>query len=331
MKFIPAIWDRARERQDVLRSIFPDTDDVLLSYGHMKRIDPRTIRSRLELPSRVRLWIDSSGFQIGNRVTSKVSVFDVYDFQNSCAEVAISLDVPGDLVQTYRNAVLGLTYSKGFKHSPQNYAVATSDGNLETTMELVKKYDELDFDGIALGAVIPNGSVNLSQLACLLAAVRRVTTKPIHALGVGGYDAFYLLAASGVSSFDSSKFLVGAKWRIYHLARGGMMYIGNRYRRRSRQTKKGDLPCKCPVCIEAKRIEIFQEPKAERVALLALHNYYMMKNEVRLIELALTEGWFQVLLEDRARKSGNLRRALRAAGYNRGAKVKPLTYMGMDV
>src|SRR6266849_3260945 len=114
MKFIPSIWDRARQRRNVLESIFYDTEVVMLSYGHLRLMDPRTIRPHLKLPPKVKLWIDSSGFQIGNKISRKVSVFDVYDFQNSCAEVAISLDVPGDLSQTYRNAILGLTYSKGF-------------------------------------------------------------------------------------------------------------------------------------------------------------------------------------------------------------------------
>jgi 7-cyano-7-deazaguanine tRNA-ribosyltransferase len=317
----------------VLETIFSDTEDVLLSYGHLKRMDPRAVRPHLKLPSHVNLWIDSSGFQIGTKVTGKASVFDVYDFQNSCAQVAISLDVPGDISQTYRNAILGLTYSKGFEHSPQNYAVATCNGNIDSTIELVKKYATMDFDGIALGAVIPTGSVNLNQLALLLLAVRRITKKPIHALGVGGYDAFYLLAAAGVASFDSAKFLVGAKWRIYHLARGGMMYVGdhyNNYRKRPRQTSKGDLPCKCPVCVEVKRIEIFQEPRAECVALLALHNYYMMKNEVRLIELALSEGWFRNLLEDRARKSANLKRALRVSGLSQRSKMKKFDYLRLS-
>lgn len=324
MRFIPSFWDRASGRRHILQKIFEETRDALLSYAHVRTIDPRDLRQRLSIPTNVKLWIDSSGFQIGNMVTARSNVFDVYDFQNSCSQVAISLDTPGDVQETYRNAILTLTYSKGFSISPEIYAVATSDGSLGHLRDLVRKYDILNFDGIAVGALIPYGSLRLEQLALLLTTVRRATSKPIHALGIGGYDALYVMAAAGVATFDSSKFLVGAKWRIYHLPRGGMIYVGDHYatknRNRRRQTRAGDLPCRCPACLIAKRIEFFQEPKAESVAMLALHNYYMMKNEVQLIKLAMDEDWFHYLFIDRAKKSPSLRRAMGPLGFRKSYK-----------
>ena len=143
--------------------------------------------------------------------------------------------------------------------------------------------------------------------------------------GLGSPASIYL-AAAGVATFDSSKFLVGAKWRIYHLPRGGMIYVGDHYGSkttiRRRQTRAGDLPCLCPACLFAKRIEFFQEPKAESVAMLALHNYYMMKNEVQLIKLAMDEGWFHYLFLDRAKKSPGLRRAMGPLGFRSLRKMR---------
>jgi tRNA-guanine family transglycosylase len=323
MRFVPSFWDRARPRRHILQRILEETGDALLSYAHVRGIDPRGLRERLSIPNTVNLWIDSSGFQIGNMVAGRSNIFDVYDFQNSCSQVAISLDTPGDVQETYRNAILTLAYSKGFPISPKIYAVATSDGSFEHLHDLVRKYDALDFDGVAVGALIPYGSLRLERLGLLLTTVARATSKPIHALGIGGYDALYVLAAAGVATFDSSKFLVGAKWRIYHLPRGGMIYVGDHYEkknRRSRQTRTGDLPCRCPACLIAKRIEFFQEPKAESVAILALHNYYMMKNEVQLIKLAMDEGWFHHLFLDRAKKSASLKRSMGPLGLSKSHK-----------
>ncbi len=326
MRFVPSLWDRATGRRNILRRIFEETGDALFSYAHVRRLDPRGLRERLSIPNTVNLWIDSSGFQIGNMVTGRSNIFDVYEFQNSCSQFAISLDTPGDIQETYRNAILTLAYSKGFPMSPKIYAVATSDGSFGHLRDLVQKYDALDFDGIAVGALIPYGSLRLEQLALLLTTVGRATSKPIHALGIGGYDALYVLAAAGVATFDSSKFLVGAKWRIYHLPRGGMIYIGDHYSSkttiRRRQTRAGDLPCRCPACLTAKRIEFFQQPRAESVAMLALHNYYMMKNEVQLIKLAMDEGWFHYLFIDRARKSPALRRAMGPLGLRNHRKIR---------
>ena len=290
-----------------------ESGEALFSYRYVRHLDPVSIKQRLGLPATTRLWIDSSGFQIGTKQSPNLSAFDVFDFQRYCSDVAFTLDVPGDLEQTYKNALLTLSYSRGFDDQLKLYAVITHTGNLDAAYQLARKFDEREFDGIAVGTLIPYGTANMNNLASLLVTVRKAASKPIHVLGVGGYDMLYLLALLDVESFDSSKFLGGAKWREYHLPQGGMLYIGNRYDSKNPRKKaiSGRLPCECPVCRQFGSVEFFQQSKAESVAYLALHNFYVMRNEIRLIHLAKKEGWFKTLLEGRARKSIKLRHALK--------------------
>jgi 7-cyano-7-deazaguanine tRNA-ribosyltransferase len=319
---VPSIWDRAAGRQRILGIAAEDAGEALFSYGYVRNLSPEKLRNRFKIGDHTRIWIDSSGFQIGNKVLSKANVFDVFEFQRRTSSVAITLDMPGDVEQTYRNALLMLTLCHAYEESPELYAVVTQNRDCETASILAKKYEHSDFHGLAVGALIPYGVSNLEELARLLFLIRKQTTKPIHALGVGGYDAMYLLSAFGVSSFDSAKFIVGAKWRVYHLPRGGCIYVGNRYKDRQRTASSGLLPCSCPVCSEVKTAEYFQQPKAVCVAMLAMHNYFMMRNEVRLISLAKKEGWFDRLLSEKARQSTRLHMALKSVGkLNRIAKT----------
>jgi len=323
MRFVPCPWDDSVKRRIILWKIIDDAHDALFSYTHVRLKNPSLIKNVLGIPEEARLWIDSSGFQIGNKHSPKLDVFSVYDFQRHCAHVAFTLDVPGNVEQTYQNAILGLAYGRGFDERPKIYAVATHEGDFGNVALLVRKYERKEFDGIAIGTMIPYGVANLESFAKMLTVVKKYSTKPVHVLGVGGYDTLYLMSMIGVESFDSSKFLGGAKWREYHLPQGGMAYLGTHYSSKHprRRVLSGELPCSCPVCIDVKQVEYFQRPKAESVAHLALHNYYVMKNELKLIEIAKKEGWFESLIESRARKSARLRTAVSAVKKSMRTKL----------
>lgn len=268
-------------------------------------------REKLTISNETEIWMDSGGFQIGKKIHPKVSIFDVYEYQQDCADIAFTLDVPGDYRLTYENALRVLAYARGRGKGPKIYAVVTCDGNIEEAIKLAKKYNQWDFDGIAIGPPISLGAVDIKLLANLVLKVRKVTSKPIHVFGVGSYDIIYLLAALNVQSFDSAKFIHGAKWREYHLPRGSIVYLGKNYKEKRKSCTEGELPCSCPVCKRIKKIEKFQYPKAEMVAYLALHNFYVMKNEVKLIEISKKGGWFKKLLKEQARKSPRLKYVLK--------------------
>lgn len=308
MRFVPSPWDDSRVRRQTMQPIFEDAHDIMFSYLYARR--PAALELLGKIKSSKHLWLDSSGFQAGYGRARKFSIFDIFDLQQQWADTAFTFDLPGEPEQTFRNAVLSLTYSKGYDRKPRLYAVVAHKGSTGIAQDLAKKYEAYDFDGLALGSTIPYGSSDMAEFFSLLSIVARSTTKPIHAFGVGGFDAIHLLEFLGVSSFDSSRFLTAAR-SLHYLTPHGTLYVGNRYQsERGRGATSGALPCECPACRTAGSFEYFQRRGAEPVGVLALHNYYSMRNELRLIEIAKREGWFNRLLEGRARRSPRLRSVL---------------------
>ena len=310
MRFVPSLWDRCLLRRDVLWNVFEHAENVLFSYNYIRSVPPDQVREKLKIPDNVKIWIDSSGFQIGKKLYPQISIFELYDYQHHSADVAFTLDIPGDYEQTYKNAIRMLAYARGKGYGPKIYAVVTCDGNIDIAEKLARKYEEWDFDGIAIGPPISLGAIDFKLITRLIARIKKAASKPIHVFGVGSYDLIYLLAALDVDSFDSAKFIHGAKWREYHFPRGSIIYLGNNYKERRRGFWEGELPCTCPVCQKLRRAEEFQKSRAESVAYLALHNFYVMRNEVKLIEMAKRGGWFHRLLKEQAGKSIRLRQVL---------------------
>jgi len=296
-------------RRQALQPILDDSEDIMLSFLYAKRPAAQELLGSIKAAKN--LWLDSSGFQAGYGRSRNFSIFDVFDLQQEFADIAFTFDLPTEPEQTFRNAILSLTYSKGHeKKKPKLYAVVSHNGSTDTAKDLTRKYETYDFDGLALGSTIPYGSSDMAEFFSLLSIVSRNTKKPIHAFGVGGFDAMYLLAFLGVSSFDSSRFLTAAR-SLHYLTPHGTLYVGNRYRNeRGRAATEGALPCACPACGKAGGFDFFQQHGAEPVGVLALHNYYAMRNELRLIEIAKRERWFPSLLEGRAKRSPRLRSVL---------------------
>ena len=308
MKFVPTPWDDSKVRREVMTPIYDESEDLMFSYFYARVPSAQSLMHQFKKSKS--LWVDSSGYQVGQGRAPKSSIFDVFDLQKEWADFALTFDSPAEPEQTFRNAILSLAYSNGLERKPKMYAVVSHNGSPILAREFARKYEEYDFDGVAIGGTLPYGSSNMAELFSLISSITRATTKPIHALGIGGFDAMYLLALLGVSSFDSSRFITAAKGLNY-LTPHGTLYVGTRYiKERARAATMGPLPCECSACRKGVTFGFFQERGAEPVAYLALHNYYVMRNEVRLINIAQREGWFKSLIEGRARRSPRLRSVL---------------------
>jgi len=250
-------------------------------------------------------------------MTKKVHIDpnDVYQYQLKslqAGDVAFTLDIPSNPTKTFENAKIALNFKKQFEDQGiKLYAVITLDSSLnpEVARKFAKKINKLDFDGIAIGALTKLCS-RLWQIGLIIASVKSVTTKPIHVMGVSGYDLMYLLAWLDIDSFDSNKHLKGAKYREYHLITGSLAYVGNHHAYRRRFVRNGFTPCFCPACLQMKKLEKFQESDAKVVAYLAAHNFFVMMQHLRLITLAKDEGWFERLLQERMLRSSRLRKAI---------------------
>lgn len=113
--------------------------------------------------------------------------------------------------------------------------------------------------------------------------------KPFHLFGGGVPHIIPLAVALGVDSFDSASYILYAR--------------DNRYITRSRVHRLEDMeyfPCSCPVCLKYTPKELLEMPKEERTRLLAIHNLYVIKEEINAIKLAIKEGRFFEYVQEKA-------------------------------
>ena len=113
--------------------------------------------------------------------------------------------------------------------------------------------------------------------------------KPFHLFGGGVPHIIPLAVALGVDSFDSASYILYAR--------------DNRYLTRSRVYRLEELeyfPCSCPVCLRYTPKELLEMPKNERVRLLALHNLYVIKEEINATKQAIKEGRLFEYIQEKA-------------------------------
>mgnify|MGYP001772516578 CR=1 FL=1 len=113
--------------------------------------------------------------------------------------------------------------------------------------------------------------------------------KPFHLFGGGVPHIIPLAVALGVDSFDSASYILYAR--------------DNRYLTRSRVYKLEELeyfPCSCPVCLKYTPKDLLEMPKNERIKLLALHNLYVIREEINATKQAIKEGRLFEYIQEKA-------------------------------
>jgi len=113
--------------------------------------------------------------------------------------------------------------------------------------------------------------------------------KPFHLFGGGVPHIMPFAVALGVDSFDSASYILYAR--------------DNRYMTRERVYRLEDLeyfPCSCPVCSKYTPKELLEMSKEERTKLLAIHNLYVIKEEINEIKQSIKEGRLFEYLQQKA-------------------------------
>jgi 7-cyano-7-deazaguanine tRNA-ribosyltransferase len=108
-----------------------------------------------------------------------------------------------------------------------------------------------------------------------------------------------------VDSSDSSSFIIcGGKRR----------YFVSSYREISMASLEdyGDLPCNCPICSS----KTYEEVRADR-SLIALHNLWVLWNELKMVKYAISEGRLEKYLENRYAETPILKSAFEYAKMKR--------------
>ncbi len=121
---------------------------------------------------------------------------------------------------------------------------------------------------------------------------------PLHLFGAGHPLILPFAVALGVDLFDSASYILYAKDNRYITRRGTY-----------RLEELDYAPCQCPICSKHSPKELLEMTKNERIRLLAMHNLYVIKEEINEIKQAIKEGRFWEYLEFKANAHPSTKKA----------------------
>ncbi len=158
-----------------------------------------------------------------------------------------------------------------------------------------RKMAEMNFDLYCIGSVVPAldnywFDVVINQI--LTAKQQLPLSKPVHLFGAGHPLIFSLAVLLGIDLFDSAYYALAAKRGKYLLQTGHSFNIN----------EMRDVACTCPVCTSYS-IREFTERE------LALHNLYVIAEELKTIKQAIYEKRLWELVEQRIRSHPSMIKA----------------------
>jgi tRNA-guanine family transglycosylase len=213
---------------DLIRPYLPRlASAVMVSHYYAQQMEPE---QRPSLP----LWVDSGGFAAlfeGSKILKKGDVGllelthgdivetlhpkDVLAFQETHADVALTLDFPIppglSLKESQRrqrltiaNALWALANRR--RQSLRLYACIQA-WDVASVRSCAEAYVGKDFDGVALGGLVPRAK-DPDLVLSMVRTVREVVGDlPIHVLGLGNPKLLPQIYAAGADSVDSSSYV----------------------------------------------------------------------------------------------------------------------------
>jgi 7-cyano-7-deazaguanine tRNA-ribosyltransferase len=291
--------------------------DILITNSYIIYKNPELKKKALE--SGVHALIDFDGSIMTDSGTFQSYVYgdvhldpiEIVQFQRDIgSDIGTILDVFGTPDQTKETSEQGVRETierakKSIHHKGEMLLACPVQGSVypELREYCARQLSALSADFFPIGGVVPlMENQRYSDLVrCILAAKQGLDpSKPVHLFGAGHPLIFSLAVALGCDFFDSSAY---AKY-----ANDGRMIF-------QWGTEKFDdlpeLPCSCPVCSKYSKTELKELDVKERTLQIALHNLYVSFMELKIIRVALTEGWLWELVEQRASANPFLSDALR--------------------
>ncbi|WP_367834410.1 tRNA-guanine transglycosylase [Vulcanisaeta sp. JCM 16159] len=168
------------------------------------------------------------------------------------------------------------------------------------------KMGELNFDIYAIGSPTTLlEEYDFSTIVRMIATVkaRLPPGKPVHLFGAGHPLILPFAVAMGVDFFDSASYVL--------YARDDRIILRDRTVRLN-EIKVDRIPCNCPVCRKYSVKELMSTNKAERERLLAIHNLYVLWEEIQEIKARIKEGTLWEYLEEKAGGDARVKSALLA-------------------
>ena len=156
---------------------------------------------------------------------------------------------------------------------------------IKNTIEYLKTRGA--FNGFAIGSLMKKVNNYYLLVRLLLASRSSAGMLPLHVYGLSAPLIILLLIYLGVDTFDSSFFMVASANRYYRILGGGKIHL-----RKLREYEP--LPCSCTICTKYSAEDLRRNRE-----LLALHNLWVLWQEIERAKKAIREGEFETYLRDR--------------------------------
>lgn len=256
---------------------------------------------------------DSGGYQVLEYGRIDVTPEEIVKFQeNIGSDIAVILDVPTGgfasyseakwtVEETIRRAILSLKYMKREKTL---WVFPVQGGKYLDLLEYhAKKVHELPYDIVSIGSPTQIlEKYDYSTIIRMIVTVKKVIppSMPVHLFGAGHPMFIPFAVALGIDTFDSASYILYAKDERLIFPHGTI-----------RLKELLDIPCSCPICSKFTPKELMQMTKNERVKHLAIHNLYVIVQEIKRVKQAIKENTLWDLLEERSRCHPSLLKAFK--------------------
>lgn len=244
--------------------------------------------------------VDSGSFQLMRYGGVDVTNREIIEFQHKIGvDIGTFLDIPTipDAPREKAEEDLEITLERAkeaesIKSIAMNAAVQGSTyPDLRTYA--AKKLSEMNFEIHPIGAVVPlMESYRYKDLVDVVIASKLGLRpdRPVHLFGAGHPMIFALAVAMGIDLFDSASYALYARDDRYMTPEGT-----------KRLEELDYFPCSCSVCSRYTPQELREMPKGERTRLLALHNLWVIREELNRVKQAIKEGTLWELVDERSR------------------------------
>lgn len=243
-------------------------------------------------------FVDSGGF-IYKKYRLALKQERVLEIQEKMgADIASTLDYPiqckalsenSNISRTIANAKRAITLRKNMDMKLFASINGYDPKIIRNAIKHLKKHG--DFDGFAIGSLMPRYSNYRLLVDFILAAKLETGEKPLHVYGLGSPIITHLLIYLGVDSFDSSYFVVASGKRNYSIPGYGRASFRDLHNSESN-------PCHCPICQKHSPEELRKSRE-----LLTLHNLWTLWNEIEQMKTAIKERRTEEYLAFRFRKA----------------------------
>jgi len=244
--------------------------------------------------------VDSGSFQLMRYGGVEVTNREIIEFQRKIGvDIGTFLDIPTipDAPREKAEEDLKITLERAkeaesIKNIPMNATVQGST-YLDLRTYAARKLSEMNFEIHPIGAVVPlMESYRYRDLVDVVIAskIGLRPDRPVHLFGAGHPMVFALAVAMGIDLFDSASYALYAKDDRYMTPEGTKRLEELEY-----------FPCSCPVCSRYTPQELREMSKEERTRLLALHNLWVIREELNRVKQAIKEGTLWQLVDERSR------------------------------